>query len=71
MTRVALLDPNIWSELFILNKKNLISEIDQLTEHISELREAINNEDKENLKVLLRKGRDLKVRNTIQRKTIL
>ena len=71
MTRVALLDPNTWSELFILNKKNLISEIDQLTEHIGELRNAISAENRDDIKKLLRKGRDLKVRNTMQRKTLV
>lgn len=71
MTRVALLDPNTWSELFILNKENLISEIDQLTEHIGELRNAIASENRTEIKNLLRKGRDLKVRNTMQRKTLV
>lgn len=71
MTRVALLDPNTWSELFILNKENLISEIDQLTEHIGELRNAIASENRIEIKNLLCKGRDLKVRNTMQRKTLV
>ncbi len=70
MTRVARLDENIWCDLFLLNKKNLISEMDQLTEHIGNLREAMENDDREALRQLLRRGRLLKQQNVADRRTL-
>ena len=71
MTRVARLDENIWCDLFLLNKGNLINEIDQITEHIGDLREAMENDDREVLKELLRTGRLLKQQNVADRRTLV
>lgn len=60
MTRVAWLNSNMWSELFIENKDNLISEIDCLTDELNKYREALVNSDEETLKNLLEEGKKRK-----------
>lgn len=70
MTRVALLDENMWCDLFLLNSRNILSEIDQLVNHIGELRSLIAGGDREGLRELLGRGRTLKTQNTLQRKEV-
>ena len=60
MTRVAWLNPDMWTELFLDNKENLVHEIDLLIEHLSEYKEAIAAEDSETLRKLLQEGKNLK-----------
>lgn len=60
MTRVAWLNPEMWTELFIDNKDNLVKEIDILVASLNEYRNAIANEDSETLKKLLEEGRQRK-----------
>ncbi|MBO4834757.1 MAG: prephenate dehydrogenase [Lachnospiraceae bacterium] len=60
MTRVAWLNPEMWTELFLDNKENLIHEIDLLIDHLSEYKEAIAAEDSEALRKLLQEGKTLK-----------
>ena len=57
LTRVAFLDENMWTELFLANSDNLIKEIDFLIDRITEYRNAIANVDSEKLKSLLYDGR--------------
>ena len=56
MTRVATLNPKMWSELFIENKDNLVGEIDTLISHLQEYRDAINGGDSEKISALLEDG---------------
>lgn len=56
MTRVATLNPKMWSELFIENKDNLVGEIDTLISHLQEYRDAINDCDSEKISALLEDG---------------
>ena len=56
MTRVATLNPKMWSELFIENKDNLVGEIDTLISHLQEYRDAINDGDIEKISALLEDG---------------
>ena len=60
MTRVAWLNPNMWAELFLENKDNLIKEIDCLTTELNKYKEAMVNDDREELTRLLAEGRDRK-----------
>lgn len=60
MTRVAWLNPEMWAELFLDNKENLLSEIDILIDNLSKYREAINNDDSKELIKLLLEGKLLK-----------
>ncbi len=57
MTRVATLNEHVWTELFMLNKTALVAEIDELTKHLADLRNAIDTENEPELKALLAEGR--------------
>ena len=57
MTRVAWLNENMWTELFLENREALLYEIDNIISSLSEYKTAIENNDAENLKRLLRDGR--------------
>lgn len=60
LTRVAKLDENMWTDLFMLNKKALLFEIDTIIEKLQEYKRAMENDNSEELKQLLREGRLLK-----------
>lgn len=60
VSRVATIDENLWSELFLLNKEEICSEISGLISNLSEYLDAIQNENKEELKSIIRKGRLIK-----------
>ena len=60
MTRVAWLNPVMWSELFLENKENLIREVDCIIEHLQAYRNAMAAGDKEKLTELLAEGKQLK-----------
>ncbi|MDD4002686.1 MAG: prephenate dehydrogenase [Clostridia bacterium] len=60
MTRVALLNENMWADLFLLNKDNITREIDNLTEKLKEFKNAICDGDKKRLAVLLSEGKKIK-----------
>lgn len=57
MTRVAWLNENMWTELFLENKQPLIYEIDNIIKSLSEYRDAIESDDADTLRALLRDGR--------------
>lgn len=57
MTRVARLNEDMWTELFLMNREALTAEIDALLGHLQEYREAISSGDAVRLKALLREGR--------------
>ncbi|WP_084117197.1 prephenate dehydrogenase [Clostridium acidisoli] len=44
-TRIAEINPDLWSELFISNKNNIIEQIDKFQSNLSILKTAIENED--------------------------
>lgn len=60
MTRVAWLNPSMWSELFLENREPLISELDCIIENLSKYRDAISDGNKDELRDLLRDGRERK-----------
>ena len=57
LTRVAWLNPEMWAELFLENRDNLIYEIDTLIGHLREYREDLEKEDREDLIRLLAEGK--------------
>ena len=57
LTRVAWLNPTMWSELFLSNKQNILYEMDVLINSLSEYRDAIQNGDSDRLIQLLDEGR--------------
>ena len=60
LTRVAKLNPQMWTELFLENSGALLEEIDTLITHIHEYRDAIAEGDSERLYKLLDHGRRIK-----------
>ncbi len=60
MTRVAWLSPEMWTELCMDNRDNLIKEIDILFENLKKYKDALENEDSEELKKLFLEGKLIK-----------
>lgn len=60
MTRVAKLNPDMWTELMLLNADNLADEIFSLTERLRQLGDAVSNRDGERLRALLAEGSAVK-----------
>ena len=60
LTRVAWLNPQMWTELFLENRENLLSELDVYMENIAAYRDALANSDSEGLMALLKAGSDRK-----------
>ena len=60
MTRIACLNEHVWSELFLLNSKAIVKEIDIFMENMQDLKTAIEQNDKQELTELLKKGREIK-----------
>lgn len=60
MTRIAGVDETMWSQLYLFNRENILSQLDGLIEHLSEYREAIFEGKEERLKAQLKAGRLLR-----------
>ena len=60
LTRVAKLNPQMWTELFLENGDMLIREIDEMILHLTEYRDAIRDNDASRLYDLLETGRKIK-----------
>lgn len=54
-TRVANINPGLWSELFLENRENIVNEIDRLVGSLTTLREAVGGGDYDTLYALLEK----------------
>ena len=61
MTRVAKLEPEMWTQLFLENKDNLAKELDCIIENLNEYKNAVESADREKLKQLLEDGRQCKI----------
>lgn len=57
LTRIAKINVDLWTELFIGNKKNLIEEIDSFTKVLTELKIAISDENEKLIKEIFNKSR--------------
>ena len=60
MTRVARLDENMWTELFMDDADYLIRELDILIENLTAYSDALKSGDAERVRALLKEGRELK-----------
>jgi len=60
LTRVAWLNEDMWTELFLENSDNLLAELDNFIENIMAYRRALEAGDDEALRALLAEGRRLK-----------
>ena len=62
MTRVSFLNEDMWTELFMDNRENLLSETEGLMNRLAEYRDALKDGDREKMRALLREGRETKER---------
>ncbi len=60
LTRVAKLNSQMWTELFLENRECLLDEIDTIQKHLQEYRDAIAAKDDRRLYELLEEGRKIK-----------
>ena len=65
VSRVASVDENLWSQLFLSNKDNLLYEIDILIRNLQDYKEAVARNDKSRLSGIIKTGRILKERDII------
>lgn len=54
LTRIANINENMWSELFLMNKDKLVQEMDCFIDEFKLLRDSIQNEDVESIKEKMR-----------------
>ncbi|MBR2274789.1 MAG: prephenate dehydrogenase [Lachnospiraceae bacterium] len=54
LTRIARINENMWSELFMLNRKELLKQMDLFSEKFSQLRNYIAEGDTEGMKEMMR-----------------
>ncbi len=54
LTRIANINGQMWSELFLLNKDALLSQIDKFMSEMGEIRSMIEKDDREGLKDKMR-----------------
>jgi prephenate dehydrogenase len=60
LTRVAWLNPQMWAELFMENKENVLRELDFYIQSLSAYRDAIASDDMLHLISLLEEGKKRK-----------
>ena len=60
LTRVAWLNPNLWAELFMENKDFILNELNLYIDNLLKYRDAIENDDGEELVALLYEGKKRK-----------
>ncbi|MCI9455766.1 MAG: prephenate dehydrogenase [Oscillospiraceae bacterium] len=63
MTRVARLNADMWTELFLMNRGPLLEEVDNIIRHLTEYRDALADGDEKRLRGLLQDGSDRKIRS--------
>lgn len=66
MTRIATVNENMWTDLFMENQKALLRELDTLIGSLSEYRNAIRHSDKNTLRELLKEGRLIKEKDLLK-----
>ena len=60
VSRVARINETLWTELFLENREALFRELSTLIGNLQEIQNALNAEDAQALKGLLRQGREVK-----------
>lgn len=54
LTRIAKINDEMWSELFLMNKTELLSQMDLFMDKFKSLRDSIENDDTEKMKEIMR-----------------
>lgn len=62
MTRVAFMDEDMWTELFLLNADYLTGQVRLLIENLKEYESALADKDADRLRSLLKDGREIKTK---------
>lgn len=62
MTRVAYLDEDMWTELFLEDSDYLTHELDILIDNLNEYKKALHEGDRDTLHRLLKEGRECKIK---------
>lgn len=62
MTRVAFMDEDMWTELFLMNADYLTDQVHLLIKNLTEYERALKSRDADKLKSLLRDGREMKTK---------
>lgn len=57
LTRIAKINKNLWSELFLSNKKYLIDEIDNFQDELNDIKECLINDDSAKLKEIFEESK--------------
>ena len=60
LTRVAWLNPQMWAELFLENRENVLFELDYYIDSLKQYQQAIRDEDMDTLVALLDEGKKRK-----------
>ena len=60
LTRVAWLNPQMWAELFLGNRENVLFELDHIIQSLEAYRDAVAAEDLQRLTALLEEGKQRK-----------
>ena len=56
LTRISNINEDLWSELFLGNKDNLLKSIEDFETELDKIKDGIKNDDKEALKEIFRKS---------------
>ena len=62
LTRVARLNEVMWTELFFENRENLLRELDSVIGSLEKYRDALRDGNRDEMKELLKEGREIKER---------
>ena len=62
LTRIAKINENLWTELFLMNKQNLVREIDEFSAELTHFRNVLQEEDQEEMKRLFRQSTERRKR---------
>ena len=54
LTRIAKINENMWTELFLMNKNQLLSQMDVFLKQFKELRDALAKEDSDTMKEMMK-----------------
>ena len=55
-TRVADINPELWSDLFLANRENVLAEIEKLQKQLDRWHKAVADNDREALKAILKEA---------------
>ena len=62
LTRIAMINAPLWTELFTSNKEKLVEHIENFESVVSQFKEAVKNEDKEKLMALMEESREKRLK---------